>query len=166
MERAWIGEPVTGHGQAIGPPPADGKRVTVMIGGGTDDAIRRTVRYADGWTAGGAPPDRIAPMVTRVREAWREAGRDREPRIASLVYFGLSDPETSRNSLRQYYAFLGEWGERIAESAVRSPEAAAMWPRRSSASASPTWSSTPPCPTSTRWIGSPTPSSGSPAVLR
>jgi alkanesulfonate monooxygenase SsuD/methylene tetrahydromethanopterin reductase-like flavin-dependent oxidoreductase (luciferase family) len=124
MQRAWAGEPVTGHGLPIGPAPADGKRVTTLIGGGADAAVRRTVRYADGWTAGGVPPEAIAPMVTRVREAWREAGREGEPRIAALVYFGLSDPEASKQSLRQYYAFLGEWGERIAESAVRSPDAA------------------------------------------
>jgi alkanesulfonate monooxygenase SsuD/methylene tetrahydromethanopterin reductase-like flavin-dependent oxidoreductase (luciferase family) len=124
MARAWAGEPVTGDGLPVGPPPADGRHVTVMIGGGTDAAIRRTIRYADGWTAGGVPPDAIAPMVTRVREAWRDAGREGEPRIAALVYFGLSDPEASKDSLRRYYAFLGEWGERIAESAVRSPAAA------------------------------------------
>jgi hypothetical protein len=51
------------------------------------------------------------------------AGCEGEPRIGALVYFGLSDPEASRDSLRQYYAFLGEWADRIADSAVRTPEA-------------------------------------------
>jgi alkanesulfonate monooxygenase SsuD/methylene tetrahydromethanopterin reductase-like flavin-dependent oxidoreductase (luciferase family) len=124
MERAWAGEPVTGDGVPIGPDPAAGKRVSVLIGGGTDAAVRRAVRYGDGWTAGGVPPDQIGPMVKAVNEAWREGGREGAPRIAVLVYFGLSEPEASKDSLRQYYGFLGPWADRIAESAVRTPDAA------------------------------------------
>jgi alkanesulfonate monooxygenase SsuD/methylene tetrahydromethanopterin reductase-like flavin-dependent oxidoreductase (luciferase family) len=123
MRRAWAGEPVTGDGVAVTPEPAAGRRVAMLIGGGTDAAVRRAVDHADGWTAGGVPPDQIAPMVTAVRDAWREAGREGEPRISALVYFGLSDPEASKGSLREYYAFLGEWADRIADSAVRTPEA-------------------------------------------
>jgi len=124
MVRAWAGEDVTGDGVPIGPEPADGRRVAMLIGGASDAAVRRTVAYADGWTAGGVPPEQVAPMVTRIRDAWREAGREGEPRIATLVYFGLGDDEASRRSLLQYYGFLGEWADRIAGSAVRSPQAA------------------------------------------
>jgi hypothetical protein len=63
-------------------------------------------------------------MVEKVRRAWQEAGREGEPRIAALVYFGLGDDETSRASLRKYYGFLGDWVDAIVESAVRTPQAA------------------------------------------
>ena len=124
LHRAWAGEEVTGDSFPVGPPPADGQRVKVLIGGASDAAVERVVRYGEGWTAGGAPPDQVAPMVTRIRDAWRDAGRDGEPRIAVLVYFGLSNTDESRASLRRYYGFLGEWADRIADSAVRSPQAA------------------------------------------
>jgi hypothetical protein len=63
-------------------------------------------------------------MVERIRTAWREAGREGEPRIAALMYFGLGDEDASRASLRNYYGFLGDWTETIVESAVRTPQAA------------------------------------------
>jgi alkanesulfonate monooxygenase SsuD/methylene tetrahydromethanopterin reductase-like flavin-dependent oxidoreductase (luciferase family) len=123
LHRSWAGEPVTGDDVPVGPPPARGNRVSVLIGGSSDAAIRRTVSHGEGWTAGGGGPDMAAPMIEKIRKAWTEAGREGEPRIAALVYFGLTDAEASRASLRAYYAFLGQWTERIVEGAVRSPEA-------------------------------------------
>jgi alkanesulfonate monooxygenase SsuD/methylene tetrahydromethanopterin reductase-like flavin-dependent oxidoreductase (luciferase family) len=123
LHRAWAGEPVTGDDFPVGPPPANGNRIATLIGGASDAAIRRTVAYADGWTSGGGGPQALAQMAEKVRQAWRDAGREDEPRIAALHYFGLGDPDASRASLRKYYGFLGEWVDAVAESAVRSPEA-------------------------------------------
>ena len=65
-----------------------------------------------------------APMIEKVRRAWTDAGREGEPRIAALVYFGLGDESASRASLLNYYGFLGDWAEAIADGAVRTPQAA------------------------------------------
>ncbi|OLE29441.1 MAG: hypothetical protein AUG44_04020 [Actinobacteria bacterium 13_1_20CM_3_71_11] len=124
LHRAWAGESVTGDDFPVGPPPEAGNRVSVLIGGTTDAAVSRTVRYAEGWTAGGGTPGMIVPMVEKVRRAWQEAGRDGEPRIAALAYFGLGDDEASRAALRRYYGFAGDWANAIAESALRTPQAA------------------------------------------
>ena len=124
LHRAWAGEPVTGDEFPVGPEPAAGDRVSVLIGGNTDAAVARTVKYAEGWTAGGGGPAMAAPMIEKVRQAWQEAGREGEPRIAALVYFGLGDDEASRAALRNYYGFLGDWVDAIVESAVRTPQAA------------------------------------------
>jgi alkanesulfonate monooxygenase SsuD/methylene tetrahydromethanopterin reductase-like flavin-dependent oxidoreductase (luciferase family) len=124
LERAWAGESVTGDDFPVGPEPAAGNRVSVLIGGNSDKAVERTIRYGQGWTVGGGGPDMAAPMIERIRTAWREAGREDEPRIAALQYFGLGDEEASRASLRKYYGFLGDWTETIVESAVRTPQAA------------------------------------------
>ncbi|HEU4421356.1 MAG TPA: LLM class flavin-dependent oxidoreductase [Pilimelia sp.] len=124
LHRSWAGEPVTGDEFPVGPPPAAGNRVSVLIGGGADAAVARTVKYAEGWTAGGGGPAMAAPMIEKVWAAWRDAGREGEPRFAALVYYGLGDEEASRASLRRYYAFLGEWTDMIVESAVRTPAAA------------------------------------------
>ncbi len=123
LHRSWAGEPVTGDEFPVGPSPARGNRVRVLIGGTSDRAIERTVRYGEGWTAGGGGPDAAAPMVGRVRDAWRAAGREGEPRIAALVYFGLSDEAASRAALRRYYGFLGEWVDAIVDGALRSTDA-------------------------------------------
>lgn len=123
LERAWAGESVTGDDFVVGPEPAAGNRVSVLIGGNSDKAVERTVRYGEGWTMGGGGPDMAGPMIERIRTAWRDAGREGEPRIAALQYFGLGDDEASRASLRNYYGFLGDWTEGIVESAVRTPQA-------------------------------------------
>jgi alkanesulfonate monooxygenase SsuD/methylene tetrahydromethanopterin reductase-like flavin-dependent oxidoreductase (luciferase family) len=122
LHRAWAGEAIAGSDLPVGPPPARG-RVPILMGGNSDAAIERTVRYAEGWTVGGGGPDMAAPMIEKVRRAWRDAGREGEPRIAALIYFGLGDPEASRQSLRDYYGFLGQWVDAIVESAIRSPQA-------------------------------------------
>jgi alkanesulfonate monooxygenase SsuD/methylene tetrahydromethanopterin reductase-like flavin-dependent oxidoreductase (luciferase family) len=90
----------------------------LLIGGTTDAAVRRTVQYGHGWIAGGGGADRIGPMIDKVRRAWHEAGREGEPRIAALTYYGLTDEAVSRRSLQTYYAF-GGWGDAIADSALR-----------------------------------------------
>lgn len=123
LTRAWAGENVTGDDFPVAPTPP-GNRVPVLIGGNTDASVRRAVAYGDGWTAGGGGPAMAAPMVEKVRQAWQEAGREGEPRIATLTYFGLGDEKASKASLRRYYAFLGDWVDAIVDSAVRSPQAA------------------------------------------
>jgi len=62
-------------------------------------------------------------MVDRIRREWHDAGREGEPRFAGLAYFGLSDEETSKRSLRTYYGFLGDLADMIAIGALRSPQA-------------------------------------------
>lgn len=123
LHRAWAGESVTGDEFAVGPDPAAGNRIPILIGGSSEMAVRRTVQYADGWSAGGGGPGMATPMIEKVRRAWHDAGREGEPRIAALVYFGLGDDEASRASLRRYYGFLGEWIEAIVDGALRSPQA-------------------------------------------
>jgi alkanesulfonate monooxygenase SsuD/methylene tetrahydromethanopterin reductase-like flavin-dependent oxidoreductase (luciferase family) len=124
MRRAWAGQPVTGDELPVAPTAGPDARVPVLIGGTADAAVRRTVQYGDGWTAGGGSPDMAAPMIERIRQAWRDGGRDGEPRIAALVYYGFGDDEVSRATLRNYYSFLGEWVDAVVEGAVRTPAAA------------------------------------------
>jgi alkanesulfonate monooxygenase SsuD/methylene tetrahydromethanopterin reductase-like flavin-dependent oxidoreductase (luciferase family) len=127
MHRGWAGESlvaenVTGGDIAVTPIPPD-SRVPILIGGNSDAAIRRTVRYGDGWTAGGGGPDAARPFVEQVKAAWADASRSGEPRLAALVYYGLGDADVSRDSLRSYYGFLTDYVDFIVEGALRTPQA-------------------------------------------
>jgi alkanesulfonate monooxygenase SsuD/methylene tetrahydromethanopterin reductase-like flavin-dependent oxidoreductase (luciferase family) len=124
LRRAFAGEPLL-EGSAPVVPDAVIGGVPILVGGSSDAAIRRTVEFGVGWTAGGVPPQMVAPFVQRVRAAWRDAGREGAPRIVALNYFGLGDTEDrSRANLLDYYRILGpETAEMIASSAHRSPEA-------------------------------------------
>jgi alkanesulfonate monooxygenase SsuD/methylene tetrahydromethanopterin reductase-like flavin-dependent oxidoreductase (luciferase family) len=124
LRRAFAGEPLLEGSRPVVPDAAT-HGVPLLIGGTSDAAIRRTVEHGVGWTAGGAPPQMMAPFVGRVREAWREAGRDGTPRFVALNYFSLGDTEEqSRGYLRDYYGIFGpETAEMIAGGAHRSPQA-------------------------------------------
>ena len=124
MISAWRGEPVSGSPEPV-VPEVPGGTIPLLIGGGGEAGVRRAVRYGVGWTAGGIPPDQVAPLAARVREAWREAGRNGEPRIVALAYYSLGGEveEASYGYLRRYYGYLGDYTEAIAAGALRSAEA-------------------------------------------
>lgn len=123
LGRAFRGEPVAdgdlpGEQRPVGPPGPD---VPLLIGGHSERAVRRTAAYAAGWSGAGGGPSRAEPMVGRVRDAWREAGRTGEPRLLGLAYFGTSEAAASDAYLRAYYAYAGDHATTIAEGAVRTP---------------------------------------------
>ncbi|MDG4821477.1 LLM class flavin-dependent oxidoreductase [Asanoa sp. WMMD1127] len=119
IHRIWSGDP------AHAPAPVNGGAIPVIIGGGSDAAFRRLVRWGAGGAIGGAPPAQAAEYAARVRGAWQEAGRPGEPRITALAYYslGADAEEPSRAYLRDYYGFMGDNAEWVAANALRTPEA-------------------------------------------
>lgn len=121
IHAAWSGELVEGAHKPVAPQPVHGT-VPILVGGMSDAAIRRTVRWGVGWTAGGAGPDAAGPFIERVREAWHEAGREGSPRIVALTYFVLGGgEEEAEANLRDYY---GDYGAGIAAAMPKDPEGA------------------------------------------
>jgi alkanesulfonate monooxygenase SsuD/methylene tetrahydromethanopterin reductase-like flavin-dependent oxidoreductase (luciferase family) len=119
MRTVFAGEKLAGDAF----PVAEHGHPKLLIGGTSDAAVRRTVEHGQGWIAGGATPAQVKPMIDRIRREWHDTGREGEPRFAGLAYFGLSDEQTSKGSLRSYYGFLGDFADAIANSALRSPQA-------------------------------------------
>jgi alkanesulfonate monooxygenase SsuD/methylene tetrahydromethanopterin reductase-like flavin-dependent oxidoreductase (luciferase family) len=105
------------NGDAVGP----SGRPRVLVGGTAEAAYRRAAKHADGWTSGGGGPEAFAGGREKLGEAWRAEGRDGEPRTLALFYFALGDDadEQVRRSLGDYYAFAGEYAERIVSSAAK-----------------------------------------------
>jgi alkanesulfonate monooxygenase SsuD/methylene tetrahydromethanopterin reductase-like flavin-dependent oxidoreductase (luciferase family) len=85
-------------------------------------SIERTISWGIGWTVGGAPPDVGGPFAERVRKAWREAGRQGEPKIVGLTYFALGEgaEEKAAAYLTDYY---GQYGRRLVQGIPKSPQA-------------------------------------------
>jgi alkanesulfonate monooxygenase SsuD/methylene tetrahydromethanopterin reductase-like flavin-dependent oxidoreductase (luciferase family) len=123
MKKVWQGEKLSDTGQPSVPLP--GREVPILIGGASDRAVERTVKYGVGYTFGAGGPDRMAPIVEKVRKAWSEAGREGEPRLVALSYFALGPnaEEGATRYLKDYYGFLGEWADGIAQAAPKAPEA-------------------------------------------
>jgi alkanesulfonate monooxygenase SsuD/methylene tetrahydromethanopterin reductase-like flavin-dependent oxidoreductase (luciferase family) len=115
LARYWGGE------TDVGPAPV---RPGLLIGGTSDAAFRRVGQHGDGWTSGGGGYQRFGGALERVREAWRAAGRDGEPRTMALFYFSLGGraQEDAEETLGSYYAFAGEYAGQIVASAATSTE--------------------------------------------
>ncbi|WP_426573571.1 LLM class F420-dependent oxidoreductase [Aquihabitans sp. McL0605] len=82
MRALWTGEPVdlddgyhVWHGAISLPAPA-GASVPIVVGGHTEVAARRAGRLGDGFFPGKGTPEQIAHLVSVMRQAAEEAGRD------------------------------------------------------------------------------------------
>ena len=120
-------EEMQGHwrGDELGPRPVQEGGPPLWLGGMVDAAYERAARFGAGWIMGGGTPDQLAEGAKSTRQAFRDAGREEEPRIGALIYFALgedAEAATHRN-LTHYYAWLGqETAEMIASSAATDEE--------------------------------------------
>jgi alkanesulfonate monooxygenase SsuD/methylene tetrahydromethanopterin reductase-like flavin-dependent oxidoreductase (luciferase family) len=119
LERVWKGE------GGVGPPSVSTPRPGLLVGGRAEASYRRAARYADGWTAGGGGPEPFRQGREKALAAWREAGREGEPRTMALCYFSLGDraEEDARENLGHYYAIAGDYAEIIVRGAAKTPAA-------------------------------------------
>jgi probable F420-dependent oxidoreductase len=87
----WSGseEPFKGkfhafHDYAFAPLPPQGAALPIIVGGGSEAALRRAGELADGWHSTGTGPDLFAEKVPLVREFARVAGRP-EPAFSARI---------------------------------------------------------------------------------
>ena len=113
IRRLLDGEEV-GYAGGVGPDVSDNPP-QLVIGGSADAAFRRAAQYGDGWMMGGGPPERFPGLVEKLMAAWREHGREGEPRKMALQYFAMGDdPEAATEaSIGHYYASAGPYREQI-----------------------------------------------------
>ena len=64
--------------------PIPSHPVPILIGGMSDVAIRRTVQHGVGWTAGGAPPQMLAPFIQAMRDVLY-AGEVPSPTVLAYI---------------------------------------------------------------------------------
>ena len=123
MRAVWAGDG-RGFAGAIGPSPVSAGGPPLLIGGGAAAAYRRMTEYGAGWISGGGGPDAFAQGAERARQAWQEAGREGRPRQVAIAYvsLGADGAAHARSYLGDYYAFAGEYAERVASGALTSDQ--------------------------------------------
>ena len=118
LRRFWDGD-------EVGPDPVRAGGPTVILGGTVDASFRRAARYGSGWIMGGGPPDAFKEALPKLEAAWKEAGREGQPRKLALGYYSLG-PDAERNAnekLTHYYGFLGEYAQSLADSVPKDADA-------------------------------------------
>lgn len=58
--------------------PAPSKPVKILIGGHSDAALKRAVKYGDGWLHGGGNVDELEPLLKKLRGFLKDAGREND----------------------------------------------------------------------------------------
>ena len=99
MRTLWSGPEVEFHGEFVdfptvtcSPRPVQ-PTIPILVGGDSDVAIRRAARLADGYFPGEGDVDRLAALITRVRQAAEDAGRDPdEIEINAMFSTQMIDP--------------------------------------------------------------------------
>jgi alkanesulfonate monooxygenase SsuD/methylene tetrahydromethanopterin reductase-like flavin-dependent oxidoreductase (luciferase family) len=82
----------------------------VIVGGTVEASFKRAARFGAGWMLGGGSPDQFAEGREAVLSAWKEAGREDEPKLMALGYYALGPnaEEAAKEDLLHYYAWLGD----------------------------------------------------------
>jgi alkanesulfonate monooxygenase SsuD/methylene tetrahydromethanopterin reductase-like flavin-dependent oxidoreductase (luciferase family) len=99
------------------------ERPTILVGGSNDLALKRMANHSDGYVHGGGPPRAFERAVMTARAAWADAARPGKPLLWAQGYFALGGAaDAGYTYMRDYYAFVGPFVERIAEGLLTTPQ--------------------------------------------
>lgn len=124
MKRIWTGEPYSDEAGGIGPAPGRNGGPELLIGAVSPKALARVARWGDGFIAGGGGPDAARASYDSVLEQWAELGREGRPRFVRAAYFALGSDADERIAayINDYYSFMPEYAEVIANAAPSNPQ--------------------------------------------
>jgi alkanesulfonate monooxygenase SsuD/methylene tetrahydromethanopterin reductase-like flavin-dependent oxidoreductase (luciferase family) len=90
LRRLWAGEALSNEVGPIGPSSPRPGGPEVLIGGYVPAIVRRIAAWGDGYMApGGGEPASMLKMWKNIVQAWRDAGRQGQPRWVGASYFAL-----------------------------------------------------------------------------
>lgn len=118
--RVWKGEPVGGGDNAA--VPTGTRPVPLMFGGIAPAALARMAKWGQGYVGPSAPASMVADGFAGARAAWKAAGREGEPRLVAIAYFGLGDPDKGARNVGDYYSVHGDFAKVVVDNLARTPE--------------------------------------------
>jgi alkanesulfonate monooxygenase SsuD/methylene tetrahydromethanopterin reductase-like flavin-dependent oxidoreductase (luciferase family) len=101
----WKGRPYAGSDNPA--VPRGTREVPLLFGAGSPAAFKRMAQWGVGYIAPSLPPQLVAGTFDTARSAWREAGREGEPRLVAIAYFAIADADAGRANVRDYYSNFG-----------------------------------------------------------
>jgi alkanesulfonate monooxygenase SsuD/methylene tetrahydromethanopterin reductase-like flavin-dependent oxidoreductase (luciferase family) len=115
----------------IGPQTTRSSGPKLLVGGLSDQSFARVARYADGYVHGGGPPRTFVRAADKARAAWIDAARPDKPQLWAQGYFALGEDvfDVGYDYMKDYYAFIGPFAEKIAAGLLTSPQAIAQFIR-------------------------------------
>jgi alkanesulfonate monooxygenase SsuD/methylene tetrahydromethanopterin reductase-like flavin-dependent oxidoreductase (luciferase family) len=103
----WNGEPFGGGpNPAV---PAGTRQIPLIFGAGNARALKRMAEHGEGYVSPSVPASMAGTFYDNARAAWREAGRDGDPRLIGIAYYALGDADKGRANVADYYADTGDF---------------------------------------------------------
>jgi probable F420-dependent oxidoreductase len=102
LQRCFAGDEVEANGQRFlfRPRPP---RPPILVGGAPPHALRRAVRYGDGWMPMGGDPDKLRPAIEELQKQMAAAGRARAE-VAVVTALPLDDAPRAAALAREFAA--------------------------------------------------------------
>ena len=122
LRRRWAGEPPFEGADPIGPPPVQPGGPPLWSGALGPKSLRRSAEWADGiagFTMAGDPAE-AAQAFASAREAWRVAGRDGPPTLATSLWYALG-PDAGDHLSQYAYDYLKIFGVEAARGLAKLP---------------------------------------------
>jgi hypothetical protein len=101
----WRGESVGGGPNAA--VPTGTRKIPMLLRGFAPAVMERMARWAHRYIGGPFPTEMTSASFEAAKAAWNAAGRDGLPRLITLPYLALGDPDTGRANIGDYYAWTG-----------------------------------------------------------
>ena len=113
MKRVWAGEIVVdGPLRPVEPAPLQPGGPEILVASLSEAAIKHVARWADGLAGFSFGPsiDEINRTFDWARASWKEAGREKEPRLLTSFWFALGNDAQGQldRYLTRYLNFFGE----------------------------------------------------------
>ncbi len=107
MRALWAGPHAEYHGEFVdfepvtcSPRPLNGN-IPVIVGGDSEAAVKRAARLADGYFPGEGDAERLGQLITRVKQAAEDGGRDpQQIQINAMFGAQMADPAAGVEQLR------------------------------------------------------------------
>jgi alkanesulfonate monooxygenase SsuD/methylene tetrahydromethanopterin reductase-like flavin-dependent oxidoreductase (luciferase family) len=112
LRRIWSGEPALPDTAPVGPQPHQHGGPPLWIAAAGERPLRRAARWAEGLAGFSLGPgaEELDRVFRSAEQAWRDAGREKPPHLATSFWYALGDAAASR--LGEYAArYLGVFGE-------------------------------------------------------
>ena len=126
LRRLWAGEALSNEVGPIGPSSPRPGGPELLIGGYVPAIVRRIAAWGDGYMApGGGEPESMLEMWKNILQAWRDAGRLRQPRWVGASYFALGPKAFDQASgyINANYGYNPELAARRLRGIPTTPEA-------------------------------------------
>jgi alkanesulfonate monooxygenase SsuD/methylene tetrahydromethanopterin reductase-like flavin-dependent oxidoreductase (luciferase family) len=115
----WGGATIGGDNPAV---PPGTRQVPLLFGALAPPAFARMARWGQGYIAASVPVEMAAAAFAQARTAWRDAGREGVPWLVAIAYFALTDPDTGRRKVGDYYAGNGDFTEMVVNNMNDTPD--------------------------------------------